>query len=110
MENYNRVERNEDGIFYYLNDELHRVDGPAEDYFDGNKYWWLNGKQHRIGGPAIEWSNGDKYWIQNGLIHRIDGPAVFWANGYKEWYYKGEKVDCNSQEEFERYLKLKLFW
>jgi hypothetical protein len=110
MENYNRVERTEDGVFYYLNDELHRIDGPAEDYFDGTKYWWLNGKLHRIGGPAIEYFDGTKYWIQNGKFHRLDGPAVEWSYEHKEWYYEDKNIDCKSQEEFERIIKLKLFW
>ena len=32
---------------YYLNDKLHRRDGPA--YISGKilKEWWLNGKLHR---------------------------------------------------------------
>ena len=40
MENYNRVEKNKWGIHYYLNNKLHRLDGPAIDYFDGTKFWY----------------------------------------------------------------------
>ena len=29
---------------WYLNDELHREDGPAIEYANGVKYWYLNGK------------------------------------------------------------------
>ena len=35
-------------------------------YPDGYKYWYLNGKLHREDGPAIEWANGDKSWYLNG--------------------------------------------
>ena len=34
----------EDGTqLHYLNDERHRVDGPAEVWADGTEWWWLNG-------------------------------------------------------------------
>ena len=54
------IKTNEDGDkFYYLNDLLHREDGPAEEYADGTKVWYKNGKYHRENGPAIEDSGGD---------------------------------------------------
>jgi hypothetical protein len=30
---------------WYLNDQLHREDGPAVEWHDGYKYWFLNGKE-----------------------------------------------------------------
>ncbi len=33
---------------------------------DGNKYWYLNDKLHREDGPAIEYANGNKSWYING--------------------------------------------
>jgi hypothetical protein len=47
---------------WYLNDKLHRKDGPAIDYSTGYKSWYLNGKRHREDGPAVEYPNGDKEW------------------------------------------------
>jgi hypothetical protein len=38
------VEVNEYGTFWWLNDKLHREDGPAVEYPDGTKEWWLNGE------------------------------------------------------------------
>jgi len=29
--------------FYYKDDELHRIDGPAVEWWDGRKHWWING-------------------------------------------------------------------
>ena len=52
--------------WWYLNDKLHRENGPAAEYANGNKYWYLNGKYHREDGPAIEYADGDKYWYLNG--------------------------------------------
>ena len=51
---------------WYLNNQLHRTDGPAIEYINGDKHWFLNGKQHRTDGPAIEYNNGNKYWYING--------------------------------------------
>jgi hypothetical protein len=52
----------------------------------------------------------ETYYYLDNEYHRLDGPARIWSDGYKEWYYQGKLIKCNSQEEFERYLKLKLFW
>jgi len=27
---------------WYLNDNLHREDGPAMEFIDGHKSWWIN--------------------------------------------------------------------
>jgi hypothetical protein len=51
---------------WYLNDKLHREDGPAVECADGTKHWYLNGKRHREDGPAIEWADGDKSWWLEG--------------------------------------------
>jgi len=64
----------------------------------GIKYWLLNGALHRRDGPAIEYTNGDKSWFLNGRHHRTDGPAVDLVDGYKEWWFHGEPFD--SEEEF----------
>jgi len=48
--------------WYNENNELHREDGPAIEWFNGSKSWYLNGNLHREDGPAIECSNGDKAW------------------------------------------------
>jgi len=53
---------------------------------------------------------GTKRWTLNGQYHREDGPAVEYANGFKYWYYHGKCIDCSSQEEFERLIKLKALW
>ena len=56
--------------------ELHRVDGPALEYANGDKIWYVNGKRHRLDGPALEYANGDKKWYVDGKLHRVDGPAA----------------------------------
>ena len=77
--------------YWYLNDELHRENGPAIEWANGSKEWWVNGKHHREDGPAIEWANGTKFWYSNGKRHREDGPAAEWSNGSKFWYLNGER-------------------
>ena len=68
----------------------------------GNSRWYKDAKckiLHRENGPAVEYADGDKFWLQNGLLHRTDGPAVEWANGTKEWYINGVRL---TEAEFNR--------
>ena len=59
----------------------------------------MNGKLHREDGPAREWANGDKSWYLNGKLHREDGPAREYADGSKSWYLNDEEV---TEEEHKR--------
>lgn len=58
----------------------------------GTKSWFLNDLLHREDGPAVEYENGTKVWYLNGLEHREDGPAVEYPVGTKLWYLKGKEV------------------
>jgi len=79
------------------------------DYY-GHKRWYIDDKRHRVDGPAVEFVNGDKLWYKEDLLHREDGPAIELENGVKAWYYQGQKIECSSQQEFEKLIRLKLFW
>ena len=52
----------------------------------------MNGNLHREDGAAVEWNNGDKSWWLNGERHREDGPAIECSDGYKEWYLNGVEL------------------
>jgi|SRR5579859_6218621 len=95
---------------WLLNGKLHRENGPAIEYADGTKYWYVYDKLHRLDGPAVEWADGSRAWYLQGERHREDGPAIERANGYKEWYYHEKYINCSSQEEFKRLLKLQALW
>lgn len=73
----------------------------------GAVVWYKNGLYHREDGPAYEFQ-GLKTWWFEGQRHRIDGPAVDYFN-FKEWYYHGKKIECSTQEQFEKMIKLKAF-
>lgn len=100
--------------WYDENGDLHREDGPAKEHINGTKSWWIHGKRHREDGPAHESANGSKFWYQNGKLHRLDGPAIERLDDMdkesRSWYFEGRFITNVSQEEFERYLKLKSFW
>ena len=68
---------------------------------DGTIEWYKDDLLHREDGPAIEWKDGDKYWYKNGLKHREDGPAVLFPNG-NGWYYLNDV--SYSEENFKKYL------
>jgi len=78
--------------YWYHDNKLHRVDGPAVEYADGSKEWYLDGKRHRADGPAIEWADGGKSWYLDDKLHRVDGPAVEYADGSKFWYLDGKEL------------------
>lgn len=78
--------------------KLHRIDGPAREYENGEKYWFSEGNIHRENGPAAEFSDGTKIWYIKGKCHRIDGPAIEYSNGDKEWWIDGIK---KTKEEFD---------
>jgi len=68
-----------------------------------------NGAIHRLDGPAVIYQDRSEFWIINDKLHRLDGPAAEYPHGIKFWYVNGKFIDLNSQEEFERYLKLIAF-
>jgi len=110
----------DDTQYWFKNDLKHRIDGPAvirinNDYSGFDFEWYQNGLLHRIDGPAIELADGHREWWIEGKKHRLDGPAIEELNeldldSYKQWWYKGNQIQCNSQSEFNRLIKLKIFW
>jgi len=86
------------------------MNNPITDQY-GTKFWYNNKKElHRDDGPAIEHLNGYQAWYIHDLCHREDGPAMIYSNGDQEWYIRGKRINVKSQQDFERYLKLKAFW
>jgi len=103
------------GVFLRKKDKvgthiLHRLDGPALEYGNGYKEWHIDGLLHREDGPAVTHMSGTKIWYKEDKRHRMNGPAVEWYDGKKEWWYKGNFLNCNNQEIFERLIRLKAFW
>jgi hypothetical protein len=97
-----KVQVDDNGTTWYLNDQLHRVDGPAVERTNGSKAWYLNGQLHREDGPAVESADGTKSWYLNGQLHREDGPAVEYADFANAWYLNGVEV---TEEEVTKPVK-----
>ncbi len=78
----------------------------------GNKYWYKNDLLHRKDGPAIEYADGEKYWWINGKLHREDGPAIegLESPNMSEWWFNNIKINCETNEEFLRLIKLKAYF
>ena len=62
------------------------------------RYHNSNNLLHREDGPAVEYSNGDRVWYLGGRLHREDGPAVERPDGIRFWYLDGKRL---SEDEFE---------
>ena len=60
----------------------------------GTLYYKDRGKHilHRTDGPAIEFPDGNKQWVVNGVLHRLDGPATENDDGSKQWFVNGEFI------------------
>lgn len=55
-------------------------------------------------------ANFTSYYDEDGDYHRLDGPAHIRSDGKNFWFYHGREIPCQSQQEFERFLRLKAFW
>jgi hypothetical protein len=98
-------------IYSHFDDNgfYHNSKGPAAIFDNGNYSWYKHGTLHRIGGPAVKYG-GKLMWFMDGKYHRLDGPAIFEDEHISLWYFHGKHIECSSQEEFERLIKLKMFW
>lgn len=76
--------------YWYRDGELHRLDGPAIEYANGDQAYYLAGKLHRYNGPAFI-AKDYVEWYHRGHKHRIDGPAVECKNGSQEWWIDGKR-------------------
>lgn len=92
-----RVIHQESGYHYVawtLRGRLHRQDGPAVIYDDGNYEWYCHGQVHRDNGPAVK-HDGKHEWYQHDELHREDGPAVEIFNGPQagllQWMQQGKR-------------------
>jgi hypothetical protein len=83
--------------WYNESNQLHRENGPAIKYANGDKFYLINGKLHREDGPAVEDADGYMAYYINDKLHREDGPAVEWADGSKLYYINGKKL---TEQEF----------
>lgn len=73
--------------------QLHRTDGPAVEWTDGEVAWFLNGLRHRTDGPAFEGPDGYKAWWLYGKRHRTDGPAIdHIEDDIRLWYLEDEEL------------------
>jgi len=64
--NYNHIQNTSISTTYWLNDLCHRTDGPAY-ITEAVKEWFQYGSLHRLDGPAVEWNNGDEEWWIRGV-------------------------------------------
>ena len=74
------------------------------DYIDqdGNKFWYKDDLLHRLDGPACEYANGDMTWFKDDMLHREDGPACDWSHS-KRYALNDKFVYCRSNEENSKY-------
>jgi len=60
--------------YYYIDDQLHSVDGRPAIVGERGRYWYYLDNLHRYGEPAIV-SSELLAWYDHGQLHNDDGPA-----------------------------------
>ncbi len=45
---------------------------------------------HRVDGPAIDFKNGNLWYLQKGKLHRDNGPAIVGKNEFIEYWIDGQ--------------------
>lgn len=81
-----------DEIYYAKNETVFKREKIIDGKIYSTSFYNEKGELHREDGPAIEYANGDKYWYKNGQFHREDGPAIEYADGNKFWYKNGIRM------------------
>ncbi len=60
--------------------------------------------------PVCNIYKNTKMWTNSeGKLHREDGPAIVWGK-INDYYFRGKQIDVKTDEEFQRFIKLKAFW
>lgn len=49
--------------------------------------YFRHGLLHRSNGPAKLWTDGDMSWFEYDQKHRIDGPAALWEQNLQIGYF-----------------------
>ena len=77
-------------------DDIKIDDGTRVDH-TGTITYRKNGVLHREDGPAKIWVDGETWWCINGELHREDGPARTWNEGLNEWWIRDKQL---TEQEF----------
>ena len=71
----------------------------------GNQRWYNSiGELHRTDGPAVLYTDGEQVWYFNGRLHRTDGPAYIGSDGTQELYINGRL--CIDNKSYQKAAKL----
>ena len=62
------------------------MDNPVINEYGDTCWYDSDGELHRDDGPAVIYANGDKWWLQYSKLHRDDGPAWEYADGTNRWW------------------------
>ena len=96
--NWLKVIEDKSSTKYYLDEKVHRNNGPAVIAYlsNGGRFenYYYHGKKYRENGPEeiLYYEDGNimgEIYCFNELCHREDGPAIIWfkKNGSKVYYY-----------------------
>jgi hypothetical protein len=86
-----------DGAYmFWKNGMRHRLDGPAIAHPDGRKFYFFEDALHRIGGPAATDETGEYWWIHGVKIACKTQKEFERLTGYTFAYFASQNKYCDS--------------
>ena len=61
-------------------------------FVSGCEYWYKDDRLHRLDGPAYIDYDGEEDWYKDGHFHREDGPARICNDGSKDYWLNGFRL------------------
>ena len=61
----------------------------------------IKSNSFNISMSAMKWTYDDNFFLHG---------KVSYANSTQSFYWHGDKLNCKTQEEFDRFVKMKMFW
>lgn len=71
-------------------------------------YTTNRGVLHREDGPAIIYTNGEHWWFLDGLLHREDGPAVYGPSNEDEYFLNGVQFTALEHSDYQLKKQIEL--
>lgn len=94
--------KNKDGVYYEDMSFKKLCDGVYYEDNEEGTFYYKKGDLHRKDGPACIWDNGDREWLVNGEYHREDGPAAEYEDE-KVWYIRNKCVFSDTTNKLQFY-------
>lgn len=71
---------------------------------------WFSSNWNDYATVYITKRSGSNTMFRAWMLHNEEGPATVKLDGTMEWWFNGDKLFCQTQQEFECYMRNRAFW